>query len=131
MRRSALRVFSALLTCDPGADSAAPRARLSQVSIRWARAACRNHLKQEGTYERIPPSPPPPSPPSSAGVSRSRRRPRGGGEQEKEDVLVEAWERGLRAVGGSFERRYQFALPQAQGQPQGGDADAGAGIQFP
>ncbi|KAJ7859779.1 hypothetical protein B0H14DRAFT_2745971 [Mycena olivaceomarginata] len=130
MRRSALRVFSALLTSDPGADSAAPRARLSQVSIRWARAACRNHLKQEGTYEHVPPSSPPPSPPSSAGASRSRRRPRGGGEQKKEEVLVEAWERGLRAVGGSFERRYQFALPQAQGQPQGGDADAGAGIQL-
>ncbi|KAJ7610736.1 hypothetical protein DFH06DRAFT_1308611 [Mycena polygramma] len=192
MRASAIRVFNALAASAPwGSGSGsksptpvnleddfvdpAPRARLTQVSIRWARAACRNHLKQEGTYERVVPAlPPPPSAPSSPVVPPPRtrggtilRRKRGvsdatastlnrnslvlpqltasqrrrsdafisyGGtgappsananikeEKEREKEMVEAWERGLRALGGSFDRRFRFALPSvaaAQKQQQ-------------
>ncbi|KAF7369538.1 F-box domain-containing protein [Mycena venus] len=125
MRRSALRVFNVLLLRNPGAGAAAADSsqvttsssnfksfvpRLTQVSIRWARAACRNHLKQEGTYERvIAPLPAPPPANTSAGQStinssdtRPRRRTREG--SEGKGMKVEAWERGLRAVGGAFER---------------------------
>ncbi|KAJ6609408.1 hypothetical protein B0H10DRAFT_1813767 [Mycena sp. CBHHK59/15] len=85
MLRSALRVLRA-----PGVSP-----RLAQVSVRWARAKCRNHLKQEGQYDVV-----------TVGV---------GGER-----TVEAWERGLRAVGAAFERRYRYTLV-------GGDGDAGSG----
>ncbi|KAJ6549686.1 hypothetical protein B0H19DRAFT_1264606 [Mycena capillaripes] len=152
MRRSAVRVFNACAygmratsvesgtTSSPSRHQAAcasPTAeepeteqrvpRLTQVSIRWARAACRNHLKQEGTYDRVvPPLPPPPSA-AGAGARESidsnnldkydmrvRGRRRGSSvssASRREKDMVEAWERGLRAVGGAFERKYQFALP--------------------
>ncbi|KAF7316040.1 F-box domain-containing protein [Mycena indigotica] len=77
MRASAVRVFRAVA-------GPASQTRLEQVSVRWARAACRNHLKQEGTYARVAPS--------------------------YSGAEIDAWERGLRAVGGAFERKYRFAL---------------------
>ncbi|KAJ7923903.1 hypothetical protein B0H13DRAFT_2399720 [Mycena leptocephala] len=133
MRRSALRVFNALA---PSASVSAtqtssqsgsvslgastliesPMPRLTRVSVRWARAACCNHLKQEGTYERIFP---PPTPRISDNT-RIRRRRSG---SEREGAMVEAWERGLRAVGGAFERRYRFALPSVQQQGAGAEID--------
>ncbi|KAF7372077.1 F-box domain-containing protein [Mycena venus] len=122
MRRSALRLFSALLLRSSGAGAAAadssqvltsnfksPASRLAQVSVRWARGACRNHLKQEGTYQRVlAPLPPPPNRagPSSSNSSDTRSGKRKGknGEREGKEngIIVEAWERGLRAgrVGG-------------------------------
>ncbi|KAJ7842025.1 hypothetical protein B0H14DRAFT_3457125 [Mycena olivaceomarginata] len=159
MRRSAVRVFNACAygmratsvesgtTSSPSRHHASPTAeepeteqrvppRLTQVSIRWARAACRSHLKQEGTYDRV--VPPLPPPPSAAGAGREsnnnsnsdksdtrvKGRRRGSSSasatgREKDKDMVEAWERGLRAVGGAFERRYQFALPPAPA-PGGG-----------
>ncbi|KAK7042082.1 F-box domain-containing protein [Favolaschia claudopus] len=99
--------------------------RLTQINIRWARASCRNHLKQEGTYERISASMPcPPAASSSATSSQIKRRGTFGGkgagkaaldrcgEEEGlgEAATIDAWERGLRAVGGAFDRRYQFVL---------------------
>ncbi|KAJ6563817.1 hypothetical protein B0H19DRAFT_1219689 [Mycena capillaripes] len=69
------------------ADESMQRSAL-RVSVRWARAACRNHLKQEGTYERVlTPLPPPPT--------------------SADESSIEAWERGLHAVGRAFERRYR------------------------
>lgn len=119
MRRSALCVFNALAapgpsTTDAGADP--PIFRLAQVSVRWARAACRNHLKQEGTYERVVVRTA--ADPGTEGKTATGRGKRTGmGAQDKDvskrrrdTVVVEAWERGLRAVGGAFERRYRFAL---------------------
>ncbi|KAJ7289756.1 hypothetical protein C8J57DRAFT_1278375, partial [Mycena rebaudengoi] len=79
MLRSALRVYRA------------PRVppRLTQVSIRWARAKCRNHLKQEGQYDLVRDSVP----------------------GKTDDVrVIEVWERGLRAVGGAFDRRSRYVL---------------------
>ncbi|KAJ7025797.1 hypothetical protein C8F04DRAFT_126479 [Mycena alexandri] len=113
MRRSAQRVFGALNTRSMSTctQSTAETTRLAQVSIRWARAACRNHLKQEGTYERILPPPKPVCGKSCAATDvqvPSRTR----GEGEGEQVMVGAWERGLRAVGGAFDRRYRFPLTQ-------------------
>ncbi|KAJ7433620.1 hypothetical protein B0H11DRAFT_2208813 [Mycena galericulata] len=176
MRASALRVWRALAVpvspashshassepaTDPDLELEEPRAPLTQVSIRWARAACRNHLKQEGTYERVvvravPSAAGFTSPtalataPSSAsalvdtslsrdrkknggkgaawrrGVSnteKGRGRESAGGEnkntqewkrdaRDRDRVEVEAWERGLRAVGGAFDRQYRFAMPE-------------------
>jgi hypothetical protein len=110
MRRSALRIFNALtpsasITANQNQDQSsssetttdAPMPRLTQVNVRWARAACRNHLKQEGTYERVfTPAP---------------------------TRLLEAWERGLRAIGGAFDRRYRFTLPLV---PQQNDTNSDA-----
>lgn len=113
---------------------------LTQVSVRWARAACRNHLKQQGTYERVAPrsaaavsgdgTDSPTSPTSRGGVlgGGTRRRSmddgKGGTEvgdgrgwKGREKDVVEAWERGLRAVGGAFERRYRFALALPSSAP--------------
>jgi hypothetical protein len=113
MRASAVRVFHAVngnptpraraLTLDdelaPDREAAtATGPGLTQVSMRWARAACRNHLKQEGTYELAPPCPLP---------SKANAKAKGGTGGKEE---IEAWERGLRAVGGAFERRYRFVL---------------------
>ncbi|KAJ7433888.1 hypothetical protein B0H11DRAFT_1888798 [Mycena galericulata] len=174
MRASALRVWRALAlpvssATDPELELELeePRAPLTQVSIRWARAACRNHLKQEGTYERVVVRAVPPSQPGSSGsgftstttpttapssgddTSLSRDRTKGGkgtvwrrgvhisnaekgrgresagGEKkntqerkrdardrDRDRVVVEAWERGLRAVGGAFDRQYRFAMPE-------------------
>ncbi|KAJ7920001.1 hypothetical protein B0H13DRAFT_1528265, partial [Mycena leptocephala] len=53
------------------------RTGLAQVGVRWVRAGCHNNLKQEGLYQRV----------------------------ASED-LVDAWEHGLRTVGGAFVRRY-------------------------
>ncbi|KAJ7204105.1 hypothetical protein GGX14DRAFT_544192 [Mycena pura] len=101
MRASARRVFRA-------AGAAAPR--LALVSMRWARAACRNHLKQEGTYERVG-ARDGLGARAAAGGSRGRGRGKGKGKAAgHEAAVVEAWERGLRAVGGAFERRYRFPL---------------------
>ncbi|KAF8171023.1 hypothetical protein K438DRAFT_1853153 [Mycena galopus ATCC 62051] len=113
MRRSALRIFTTVhaVTSQSGIQSEdstgieSPASRLRQVSIRWARASCRNHLKQEGTYERVIGPPPPTS---------NRNDPQSG-----DGVMVEAWERGLRAVGGAFERHYRFALPRGRHQSDG------------
>ncbi|KAJ7077537.1 hypothetical protein B0H15DRAFT_789607 [Mycena belliarum] len=128
MRASAVRVFKALAL------------ELTQVSVRWARAACRNHLKQQGTYERVAPrsaaavsgdgTDSPTSPTSRGGVlgGGTRRRSmddgKGGTEvgdgrgwKGREKDVVEAWERGLRAVGGAFERRYRFALALPSSAP--------------
>jgi hypothetical protein len=128
MRRSALRIFNALapsasVTANQNQDQTsssktttdAPMPRLTQVSVRWARAACRNHLKQEGTYERV--FMPAPARPSDI---RLRRR-KGGG--DRDGTTVEAWERGLRAVGGAFDRRYRFTLPLV---PQQNDTNSDA-----
>ncbi|KAJ7435988.1 hypothetical protein B0H11DRAFT_2366080 [Mycena galericulata] len=169
MRASALRVWRALAlpaSCgnapampDPDVELEEPRAPLTQVSIRWARAACRNHLKQEGTYERVVVRAVPssaagftsptalataPSSVDDTPLSRDRNRNGGkgavwrrdvsntekgrgresaGGEnkntqegkrdaRDRDRVEVEAWERGLRAVGGAFERQYRFAMPE-------------------
>ncbi|KAJ7439415.1 hypothetical protein B0H11DRAFT_2293462 [Mycena galericulata] len=172
MRASALRVWRALaLPASPDVGLEEPRAPLTQVSIRWARAACRNHLKQEGTYERVvvrvvPPSQyqsqsapsasgftsttTPTTAPSSVDDASARRdrtkggkgagwrrgvhvsnaekrreRESAGGEKkntqerkrdardsDRDRVVVEAWERGLRAVGGAFDRQYRFAMPE-------------------
>ncbi|KAJ7155242.1 hypothetical protein C8R46DRAFT_1117292 [Mycena filopes] len=103
MRRSAQRVFNTLN--DPTTST-----RLTQVSIRWARAACRNHLKQEGTYERIMQLPP--AKPSSEAPVPVPKGKKGESEGEEGQVMVEAWERGLRALGGAFDRRYRFPLVQ-------------------
>ncbi|KAK7020060.1 hypothetical protein R3P38DRAFT_3272900 [Favolaschia claudopus] len=103
--------------------------RLTQINIRWARASCRNHLKQEGTYERISTlTCCPPAASSDSSTLRGKRRgtfggggaalDRGGDEVgegvkeggERETATIDAWERGLRAVGGAFDRRYQFVL---------------------
>ncbi|KAJ7060862.1 hypothetical protein C8F01DRAFT_1141091 [Mycena amicta] len=84
MRASAVRIFRAV--AGPAAQT-----RLEQVSVRWARAACRNHLKQEGTYGRI--------------VGPCAKT-----QQQPESPEIEAWERGLRAVGRAFERKYRFSL---------------------
>jgi hypothetical protein len=79
MLRSALRVY-----CAPRVPP-----RLAQVSIRWARAKCRNHLKQEGQYDLVHDSVP----------------------GKTDDVrVIEVWERGLRAVGGVFDRRSRYVL---------------------
>ncbi|KAJ7436002.1 hypothetical protein B0H11DRAFT_2207375 [Mycena galericulata] len=174
MRASALRVWRALAfpvspashprassepATDPDVELEEPRAPLTQVSIRWARAACRNHLKQEGTYERVVVRAVPSSAagftsptalataPSSVDDTSSRRdRNRNGGKgaawrrgvsntekrrgresaggenkntqekkrdaRDRDRVEVEAWERGLRAVGGAFDRQYRFAMPE-------------------
>ncbi|KAJ7250961.1 hypothetical protein C8J57DRAFT_1666799 [Mycena rebaudengoi] len=82
MLRSALRVYRA------------PRVppRLAQVNIRWARAKCRNHLKQEGQYDLVHNS--------VAGKTDNVR-------------VIEVWERGLRAVGGAFDRRLKYVLGDA------------------
>ncbi|KAJ6603610.1 hypothetical protein DFH09DRAFT_1124694 [Mycena vulgaris] len=111
MRASAVRVFRAvressaaqIQNTDMDADmdaegSREERPELEQVSVRWARAACRNHLKQEGTYERVLDAVPSGLSPGTKGKGKG-----------KGDV-VEACERGLRAVGGAFERRYRFVL---------------------
>ncbi|KAJ7105238.1 hypothetical protein C8R44DRAFT_806841 [Mycena epipterygia] len=111
MRSSARRVFAAVcgapslssrsdgpgaaINSDSDADAESGRStRLAQVSVRWARAACRNHLKQEGTYERV------------AGAKQNANANANAVNGKSETVEVEAWERGLRAVGGAFERRY-------------------------
>ncbi|KAJ7762953.1 hypothetical protein B0H16DRAFT_1718787 [Mycena metata] len=109
MRRSAQRVFGALNTRSM-CNCPESTTRLAQVSIRWARAACRNHLKQEGTYERI--LPPPVYNKSCAATDEVEGRSRTKGNAEGEQVMVEAWERGLRALGGAFDRRYRFPLTQ-------------------
>ncbi|KAJ7212820.1 hypothetical protein B0H12DRAFT_1156258 [Mycena haematopus] len=112
MQRSALRIFTTLM---PGAGAVASQTgqmsssdstaielaspHLNQLSIRWARSTCRNHLKQEGSYARIFGPPPP--------TSRNNHESSG----EAHGMMVDAWERGLRAVGGAFERRYRFSLP--------------------
>ncbi|KAJ7443121.1 hypothetical protein FB451DRAFT_95207 [Mycena latifolia] len=132
MRASAVRVFRALsgpsharlasdnsaysTMCDLYAPEAAdtreaPPHTLTQVSVRWARAACRNHLKQEGTYERVMPANLPASSNRTSGRGAEKSRKAALQDGAGKDVL-EAWERGLRAVGGAFERRYRFALPQ-------------------
>ncbi|KAJ6536457.1 hypothetical protein DFH09DRAFT_1179029 [Mycena vulgaris] len=103
MRASAVRLFRELGS-GPSSKQAArgywvERTPLAQVSIRWARAACRNHLKQEGTYERV----------ASDLLSVNGSEDENGRRRKRNDV-IEAWERGLRAVGGAFERRYQFVL---------------------
>ncbi|KAF7332322.1 F-box domain-containing protein [Mycena kentingensis (nom. inval.)] len=90
MRASAVRIFRAVA-------GPAVQTRLEQVSVRWARAACRNHLKQEGTYARLLPMPPTTS---TAALARDK----------EPTAEIEAWERGIRAVGGAFERKYRFAL---------------------
>jgi hypothetical protein len=84
MLRSALRVYRA--------PHVPPR--LTQVSIRWARAKCRNHLKQEGQYDLVRDSVP----------------------GKTDDVrVIEVWECGLRAVGGAFDRRSRYVLGDADG----------------
>ncbi|KAF7288181.1 F-box domain-containing protein [Mycena chlorophos] len=98
MRASAIRIFRAV--AGPAAQT-----QLEQVSVRWARAACRNHLKQEGTYARVTPSV---AAARSAG-DHVNTRDNGKGEPGQ-DPEIEAWERGLRAVGGAFERKYRFVL---------------------
>jgi hypothetical protein len=98
MRNSAVCVFNALAVRSKGIETG-ECSRFTQVSVRWAHAACCHHLKQEGNYEVV-------VNPRPARLSDLRlRRP------ARTEVVVEAWERGLRAVGGSFERRYRFALP--------------------
>ncbi|KAJ7934996.1 hypothetical protein B0H13DRAFT_2305153 [Mycena leptocephala] len=120
MRRSALRVFNALA---PSASVSATQTSsqngsgsLGAMSVRCARAACPQPPQQEGTYERIFP---PPTPRISDNM-RMRRRRSG---SEREGAMVEAWERGFRAVGGAFERRYRFALPLVQQQGVGAEID--------
>jgi hypothetical protein len=84
MLRSALRVYRA------------PRIppHLAQVSICWARAKCRNHLKQEGQYDLVHDSVP----------------------GKTDDLqVIEVWECGLRAVGGVFDRRSRYVLGSADG----------------
>ncbi|CAK5272831.1 unnamed protein product [Mycena citricolor] len=88
MRSSALRVYGAL--APPADAAAAPLPSLTSVSIRWARAVCRNHLKQEGTYERV------------CQTDQARAPPAA--------VHLQVWERGIRAVGGPFERRHRVPL---------------------
>ncbi|CAK5272179.1 unnamed protein product [Mycena citricolor] len=88
MRSSALRIYGAL--APPADAAAAPLPSLTSVSIRWARAVCRNHLKQEGTYERV------------CQTDQARAPPAA--------VHLQVWERGIRAVGGPFERRHRVPL---------------------
>ncbi|KAK0490092.1 hypothetical protein EDD18DRAFT_1080569 [Armillaria luteobubalina] len=61
---------------------------LSQVNVRWARERCRNHLKQEGTYDVI--------------------KGNDGGQVERLGV----YERGVTAWGAIFKRRYVYEVKE-------------------
>jgi len=79
--------------------------KLEQISIRWAREKCANHLKQEGTYDVIYADDDYDEDDEGDYAGASGR----GDTRNRVILALEAAERGIPAVGKPFLRRYRYS----------------------